>query len=859
MYKVTCLYGGKTYTLHDPLSDELKIYNDQLDTETNKPGTFKFTVAYNHPYLDKIVGLSSDIRVYDGAEEIWRGRPIDDGEDMYRARKFTCEGELAFLYDSIQPRRELHNISPTAFLTLLLNEHNTQVSGQGPIDKTFQVGTVTVIDDNNSLYRYTNRETTLDCIGEKLINRLGGHLHVRVSNGTRYIDLLKDVDTVSDQPIQFGDNLMDYAKDTDYTQVATACIPLGAALEETEIAALDAYLTVASVNNGSDTIQIATAVQRHGFICKVVQFDDITVAANLKTAGQKWLTDGQYEQMTLNLTAVDLHALGYNVQPLRIDTQVRCVSSSHGMNRYFEVSKRTYHLTHPETDTVTFGKTDKKTYTSSAHSQVSAVKQHAEQLRQNIDSVIEQERENVSNILNQATHGYVVMDPNDGPERILIMDTNSVDTAQKIWKWDMNGLGYSSQGINGPWGVAITMNGQISADFILTGELDASLIKVGRIQDANNYNYWDMETGEVRLAATTQVGTSTIASQDDLEDLVVDTDVEYGNSANSNTQPSTWTTNASWEQGKHLWMRVKMTLEDGTIQYSTPRIIANGDGLGVKEVTEQYYLSTSNSSQAGGSWSDTQPTWVSGRYYWTRSKIVWADNSTTYTTPVLATALTSGNQSTDDLDSSLNQQDVFNRLTNNGQTQGIYLSNNRVYINASYIATGTLADANNNTSFNLSNGTLTMKKGSINIGNGTFQVTTGGALTATSADIKGTILAGSTSGYWVRLKTTGEVAGGYSSTQRGYIDFSARSKDLAASTPNHDVYREGIQVQGGILRISTDRIAVYRGSDTSQTATFGGTGSITYMHDFYWSDSDSKWHWTNSSISFINGIMVTSL
>lgn len=110
MYKVTCLYGGTTYTLHDPTSDVLRIYNDQIETEDSKPGSFQFSVSYDHPYLDKIVGLSSDIRVYDGTEEIFRGRPIDDGEDLYRERTFKCEGELAFLYDSIQPRRELHKI-----------------------------------------------------------------------------------------------------------------------------------------------------------------------------------------------------------------------------------------------------------------------------------------------------------------------------------------------------------------------------------------------------------------------------------------------------------------------------------------------------------------------------------------------------------------------------------------------------------------------------------------------------------------------------------------------------------------------------------------------------------------------------
>lgn len=526
MYKVTCLYNGTTYILHDPNSDELKIYNDTVVTEDNSPGSFEFTMSYDHPYLDKVVGLSSDIRVYDGDEEIFRGRPIDDGEDLYRARTFKCEGELAFLYDSIQPRRELHNVTVLQFFTLMLEEHNSQVINKGPIDKTFEVGTVTVLDSNDSLYRYTNRETTLDDIGDKLINRLGGHLKIRKSNGKRYLDYLAEIETVSDQPIQLGENLLDYAKDTDYTQIATACIPLGALQEETEIAALDAYLTIATVNNGSDTIQINNAVQNYGFICKVLHFDDITVPANLKTAGQNWLQDGQYEQMTLNLTAVDLHTLGYDLQPIRINSQIRVISTPHGMNRYFEVSKRTYHLTHPESDTVTFGKSEtKKSYTSSSHNKVSAVQNHTEQIRQNIDTVIDSERANISNILNQATHGYVVLDPNSGPERILIMDANTISAARKMWKWDMNGLGYSNDG-GEHWGIAITMNGAISADYITTGTLTAGIIKAGILRDTQNKNYWNMETGAFSLSATTTVGgktVSTIAS--DAVDAQTQTDI----------------------------------------------------------------------------------------------------------------------------------------------------------------------------------------------------------------------------------------------------------------------------------------------------------------------------------------------
>lgn len=511
MYKVTCLYNGTTYVLHDPESDDLRIYNDEVVTEDNAPGSFTITINYDHPYLQYVCGQQSDIRVYDGEDEIFRGRPIDDGEDLYRERTFKCEGELAFLYDSIQPRRELHNITPLQFFTLLVEEHNNQVENQGMIDKTFTVGVVTVTDSNNSLYRYTNFETTYDAIMDKIIDRLGGHLQVRIENGVRYLDLLADVSTVSDQPIQLGENLLAYARDTDYTQIATACIPLGVHLEETEIAALDAYLDIKSVNNNSNMLKIAQAVSRYGFICKVIHFDDITVPANLKTAGENWLQEGQYATMSLDLTAVDLHTLGVDVQPIRINTQVHVISEPHGMDRYFEVSKRTYHLTAPDTDTVSFGATDRvRSYTSSSHSNSAKVSQKFEEVHTQIAEAIAGERANISNILNMATHGYVVLDPNDGPERILIMDTNSVDTAQKIWKWDMNGLGYSSTGIDGPWSTAITMNGEISADFIVTGSLLASLITSGKIQSQNGKVYFDLDNDE--LVCTSMKSGATEAS-----------------------------------------------------------------------------------------------------------------------------------------------------------------------------------------------------------------------------------------------------------------------------------------------------------------------------------------------------------
>ena len=69
------------------------------------------------------------------------------------------------------------------------------------------------------------------------------------------------------------------------------------------------------------------------------------------------------------------------------------------------------------------------------------------------------------------------------------------------------------------------------------------------------------------------------------------------------------------------------------------------DGIGITSIVEQYYLSTSNSTQTGGSWSTSQPTWASGKYIWTRSEITWDTTpaTKTTTTPVLAKALNGAN------------------------------------------------------------------------------------------------------------------------------------------------------------------------------------------------------------------------
>ena len=66
-------------------------------------------------------------------------------------------------------------------------------------------------------------------------------------------------------------------------------------------------------------------------------------------------------------------------------------------------------------------------------------------------------------------------------------------------------------------------------------------------------------------------------------------------------------------------------------------------GVSVTTIKDQWYKSTSNTAQAGGSWSDTQPNWESGKYIWTRSHITFSNGNTTTTKPVLANAINNAN------------------------------------------------------------------------------------------------------------------------------------------------------------------------------------------------------------------------
>lgn len=107
-------------------------------------------------------------------------------------------------------------------------------------------------------------------------------------------------------------------------------------------------------------------------------------------------------------------------------------------------------------------------------------------------SVIQAAIQNATNWITGGRGGYVIfqLNANGQPDEILIMDQPSVESAQKVWRWNQGGLGYSENGYDGPYTTAITQDGAIVADFITAGTMMANIIHGGTLTmgGANNGN-----------------------------------------------------------------------------------------------------------------------------------------------------------------------------------------------------------------------------------------------------------------------------------------------------------------------------------------------------------------------------------
>lgn len=390
-------------TIFDSRYEEYVISQGKLDLEVNKSGSFVFGLYSDHPYFNRIEKLSTIITVYRDQVLIYRGRVIKTVDGFYNDKVFTCEGELSFLLDSIQ-RAYSFTGSPEELFTQFIQEHNAQVAA----DKQFTVGKVTVTDPNDYITRANSTyEDTLTNLNSKLLEMLGGYIDITAGeNGTRVISWLEDYPYLSAQTIQFGENLLDFAKTNNAETIATALIPLGAKIETGDSdVELESRVTIESVNDGLDYIYDEEAVNEYGWIYKSVVWDDVTVPANLLTKARSYLNELINLNISLELSAIDLSAMDQDISAFMIGDYIQVISAPHGIDAKYLLTKQSIDILHPENDKVTLGYTFRTfTDTTLANSSIgSNLNQKVETIENNYvsDNVLSDEIESLKSMINQ--------------------------------------------------------------------------------------------------------------------------------------------------------------------------------------------------------------------------------------------------------------------------------------------------------------------------------------------------------------------------------------------------------------------------------------------------------------------------
>lgn len=469
-----------------------------------------------------------------------------------------------------------------------------------------------------------------------------------------------------------------------------------------------------------------------------------------------------------------------------------------------------------------------------------------------------------------------------------------------MWAVNINGMGIrlaASLASDGQWNWRTFITGaQVSADCINAGTMRADRIRAGLLTDEKGKNFWDFDTGEFQLSpGDVNYGDNGWT----LEGVVNDLDNRASNNASDIKSLGTATGDALKELTENLGETDKSLSElktsindlDGTVNnLASDGVVTEAEKAAVNKILqtiekEQSDLSSEYSTLTKSTSLNEQfklnvlvpkydAAFGENQAYDNLKdcidivlacktadelKTAMVDYKSAYSTYASATntyhsaayyaksiieqskAKATAQGLLSDYDDAWTQNKVFNLLTNNGKTQGVFMKNGLVYINASYMSAGIIADAAMRNSWNLKTGAFSTNY-----------------MTANNITAKGTFRCGYES-YYTILNSAGQMSGYRTDNNKtrsvGYIDYSSSARDTSTGELMY-----GLQLQAeGIVRISSPRISTASSSNTSVTTTQGWTGYINQpliseLHDA--GNGTVGWHYGTMQLRYINGILV---
>ncbi|WP_077933010.1 phage tail tip lysozyme [Enterococcus faecalis] len=331
------------------------------------------------------------------------------------------------------------------YLSNVGTTHQFTAKQVGPIDA--------IIGSNNgnqNLAGVTGGELEMDNFNLKLVKQIGA------DNGFR---------------IDFGVNLEAIDEDFDDESIINSLFLIGGVPEndydQDKEPITHGFLEIAGVNDSNRRIG-----KRENSECKTVE--------ELKEWGQSLFDKDRIHEPkvthTISMVALE-HTLEYEdiyeeLSSLHFGDVAHVRAKEVGIEVTERMVEYTWFPTLGKFKDIVLGN-DLSLYTSTANNQT-------QELKRKIDNRTETLVQNVLNATAWITGnsgGHVIFRPEKAPSEILIMDTNKVATAKRVWRWNLNGLGYSDNGVNGPFGLAMTSKGEIVADFIKVGIIDVNVLQ----------------------------------------------------------------------------------------------------------------------------------------------------------------------------------------------------------------------------------------------------------------------------------------------------------------------------------------------------------------------------------------------
>lgn len=289
-----------------------------------------------------------------------------------------------------------------------------------------------------------------DNFGAKLKAARGADRNVTIRYGKNLTALNQIIDTSN-----LLTGILPFYMDQNGNKVIGAIVPTGLTLDRPRVAAIDFTQDV----NPESSTPIAT--QLANLATSYKNNNNLTTPINSIT-----LDFVQMKELTERVDLCDTVSIYF--EALGIEARAKCVKV------VWDVLEERYTKT-------TFG--DARTNIADTL---------AAQAKELVNTPTKAEMNRATQLITGNLGGYVILHDSDGdglPDEILIMDTPDINTAEKCWRWNKQGLGYSDSGYQGPYGLAMTSDGEINANFI----------KAGIISDAQGNSTINMRTGTASL------------------------------------------------------------------------------------------------------------------------------------------------------------------------------------------------------------------------------------------------------------------------------------------------------------------------------------------------------------------------